>query len=202
MRRTDWRKRVMNRKKHTTLHKVGDPMIKRDAGQDGDRAHFYSQYWIDVAQGKPTSVAVATEPAAADDELDLEDELAAPRAARPEPAPKATKPAKAPEKKPEPAKLSSLADLANIDLLMKNSAELDDDVAPDLASGYQPVDAGVTLPVDAPLGDVEETEPEMESLEEYEANELEYDEDEEDDEWGSQRGKKKPTQRRERRRDY
>ena len=29
-------------------------MIKRDAGQDGDRAHFYSQYWIDIAQGKPT----------------------------------------------------------------------------------------------------------------------------------------------------
>jgi hypothetical protein len=178
-------------------------MIKRDAGQDGDRAHFYSQYWIDVAQGKPTSPAVVTEPVAADDDLDLEDELAAPRAARPEPAPKATKPAKAPEKKPEPAKLSSLADLANIDLLMKNSAELDDDLAPDLASGYEAPDTSVTFPVDAPLHDVEETEPEMESLEEYEADELEYDEDEEDDEWGNQRGKKKPSQqRRERRRDF
>jgi len=177
-------------------------MIKRDAGQDGDRAHFYSQYWIDVALGKPTGAAVATEPAAVDDEPDLEDELAAPRAARPEPAPKATKPAKAPEKKPEPAKLSSLADLANIDLLMKNSAQLDDDVAPDLASGYEPVDTGVAFPVDAPLDGVEETEPEMESLEEYEADELGYDEDEEDDEWGNQRAKKKPSQRRERRRDY
>ena len=101
-------------------------------------------------------------------------------------------------------KLSSLADLANIDLLMKNSAELADDVAPDLASGYEPTDKGVTYPVDAPLGDVEEAEPEMESLEEYEADELEYDEDEEDDEWGGgQRGKKKPSQqRRERRRDF
>jgi len=179
-------------------------MIKRDAGQDGDRAHFYSQYWIDIALGKPTTSTVATEPALVDDDFDLDDELAAPRAARPEPAPKVAKPAKTPEKKPEPAKLSSLADLANIDLLMKNSAELDDDVAPDLASGYEPADKGVTYPVDAPLGDVEEAEPEMESLEEYEADELEYDEDEEDDEWGGgQRGKKKPSQqRRERRRDF
>jgi hypothetical protein len=180
-------------------------MIKRDAGQDGDRAHFYSQYWIDVAQGKPTGpAAVATETPVADDELDLDDEILAPRAARPEPAPKPAKPAKTPEKKPEPAKLSSLADLANIDLLMKNSAELDDDVAPDLASGYEAPDTGVTFPVDAPLAGVEETEPEIESLEEYEADELNYDEDEEDDEWGGgQRGKKKPSQqRRERRRDF
>ncbi len=178
-------------------------MIKRDAGQDGDRTHFYSQYWIDVALGKPTGAeAVATEPAAVEDDFDLED--VAPRALRPEPAPKPAKPAKTPEKKPEPAKLSSLADLANIDLLMKNSAEMGDDVAPDLASGYQaPDDIAPAFPMDEPLGDVEETEPEMESLEEYEADELEYDEDEEDDEWGGgQRGKKKPTQRRERRRDF
>jgi hypothetical protein len=175
-------------------------MIKRDAGQDGDRAHFYSQYWIDVAQGKPTGpAAVATETPAVDDELGLDDEIATPR---PEPAPKPAKPAKTPEKKPEPAKLSSLADLANIDLLMKNSAELDDDVAPDLASGYEAPDTGVTFPVDAPLAGVEEAEPEIESLEEYEADELNYDEDEEDDEWGNQRGKKKPSQRRERRRDF
>jgi hypothetical protein len=178
-------------------------MIKRDAGQDGDRAHFYSQYWIDVAQGKPTGpAAVATETPTADDELDLDDEILAPRAARPEPAPKPTKPAKAPEKKPEPAKLSSLADLANIDLLMKNSAELDDDVAPDLASGYEAPDTSRGFPMDAPIEDAEETEPEIESLEEYEADELDYDEDEEDDEWGNQRAKKKPTQRRERRRDF
>ena len=179
-------------------------MIKRDAGQDGDRAHFYSQYWIDVALGKPTgAAAVATEPATADDELDLEDDIVAPPApARPEPAPKAAKPAKTPERKPEPAKLSSLADLANIDLLMKNSAELGDDVAPDLTSEYAATGSAPTLPTDAPLDDVEESEPEMESLEEYEADELNYDEDEEDDEWGSQRAKKKPSQRRERRRDY
>jgi hypothetical protein len=180
-------------------------MIKRDAGQDGDRAHFYSQYWIDVAQGKPTGPeAVATETPAADDELDFDDEILAPRAAKPEPAPKPAKPAKTPEKKPEPAKLSSLADLANIDLLMKNSAELDDDVAPDLASGYEAPNASIGFPMDAPLEGAEETEPEMESLEEYEADELEYDEDEdeEDNDWGNQRGKKKPAQRRERRRDY
>jgi hypothetical protein len=180
-------------------------MIKRDAGQDGDRTHFYSQYWIDVALGRPTgAAAVAAEPAAPQDELDLDDEDLTPRAAiRPEPAPKPAKPAKTPEKKPEPAKLSSLADLANIDLLMKNSAELDDDVAPDLASGYRGEDTAPALPMDAPLEDAEETEPEMESLEEYEADELDYDEDEEDDEWGGgQRGKKKPNQRRERRRDY
>jgi hypothetical protein len=178
-------------------------MIKRDTGQDGDRTHFYSQYWIDVALGKPTgATAVATEPAVADEDLDLDDEILAPRVVRPEPAPKPAKPSKSQEKKAEPAKLSSLADLANIDLLMKNSAELDDDVAPDLASGYEATDTGTTFPMDAPLGDVEETEPEMESLEEYEADELDYDEDEEDDEWGAPRGKKKPTQRRERRRDF
>src|SRR2546421_441064 len=102
--------------------KVGGPMIKRDAAQDGDRAHFYSQYWIDVA--------------------------------------------------------------------------------PDLASGYEATGAAPVLPVDAPPEGAEETEPEMESLEEYEADELEYDEDEEDDEWGAQRGKKKPAQRRERHREF
>jgi hypothetical protein len=178
-------------------------MIKRDAGQDGDRTHFYSQYWIDVALGKPTGPAAATEPAEVDEDFDLEHEDLAPRAARPEPAPKPVKPAKAPEKKPEPAKISSFADLANIDLLMKNSAELDDDVAPDLASGYETTDAAPAFPTDPSLNEAEETEPEMESLEEYEANELEYDEDEEDDEWGgNQRGKKKPAQRRERRRDF
>jgi hypothetical protein len=179
-------------------------MIKRDAGQDGDRAHFYSQYWIDVALGKPTSApVVATEPATADDDLDLEDDLLAPHAtARPEPAPKPAKPTKTPEKKQEPAKLSSLADLANIDLLMKNSAELADDVAPDLTSEYEATDSTPIFPTDAPLEDAAEAEPEMESLEEYEADELDYDEDEEDDEWGNQRAKKKPSQRRERRRDF
>jgi len=180
-------------------------MIKRDASQDGDRPHFYSQYWIDVALGKPTSTAtVVTEPAVPDEDFDLDDEAPTPHiVARPEPAPKAAKPAKAADKKAEPAKLSSLADLANIDLLMKNSAELGDDVAPDLASGYEATESAPVFPVDAPLGDAAEAEPEMESLEEYEADELNYDEDEEDDEWGNRRNKKaKPAQRRERRREF
>jgi hypothetical protein len=183
-------------------------MIRRDANQDGDRPHFYSQYWIDVALGKPTgssaTAAVATEP---EEDFDLDDEALAPPlpAVRPEPVAKPAKPAKAPEKKAEPAKISSFADLANIDLLMKNSAQLDDDVAPDLAGGYEiPADAPA-FPLDEPVEADEEVEPAIESLEEAEALEYDDDEDEEDDEWGNRRpGKKtKPTPpRRERRRDF
>src|SRR5712692_5902823 len=106
-------------------------MTRKDTSQEMDRPHYYSQFWVDVAGGKRSvaDVAGAAEPFEADDELPLalpEYETAAP--ARPAAKPKPAKP----EKKPEPARptLTALADLANIELLMKNSAEMDSDEVP------------------------------------------------------------------------
>src|SRR5690348_5119995 len=111
-------------------------MVRQHPAADGDRPHYYSQYWINVALGKPTGAAAESEeiglisPTALLETLEAEPELPPPPPiARPEPV----KPAKkAPEKKPEPARLSSLADLANIEELMKSSAAMDDDVVPDI----------------------------------------------------------------------
>src|SRR5215469_8581431 len=98
--------------------------IRSDGRQDSDRPHFYSQYWIDVATGKQSSVPTPETPAVEEDEDDLEAEILA-LAPKPEPKPKAPKPA---EKKPEARPtITSLADLANIDMLMKSSAAMDDD---------------------------------------------------------------------------
>src|SRR5579859_2847425 len=102
-------------------------MVRADSKQDSDRPHFYSQFWIDVAQGK-TSVPDAGAPSVAEEE-DIDDISFA--GALPEISkPKASKPA---EKKPEPGRstLTSLADLANIDMLMKNSTAMDDTTMPD-----------------------------------------------------------------------
>src|SRR5258706_505194 len=111
-------------------------MTRKDTSQELDRPHYYSQFWVDVAAGKRSVADVGSdaEPFEADDELPLalpEYETAVP--ARPAAKPKAAKP----EKKPEPARptITSLADLANIDLLMKNSAEMDGDEVPDLEAG-------------------------------------------------------------------
>jgi hypothetical protein len=111
-------------------------MTRKDTSQEMDRPHYYSQFWVDVAAGKRSVADVGSdaEPFEADDELPLalpEYETAVP--ARPAAKPKAAKP----EKKPEPARptITSLADLANIDLLMKNSAEMDGDEVPDLEAG-------------------------------------------------------------------
>jgi hypothetical protein len=125
-------------------------------------------------------------------------ELPPPAPARPEPV----KPAKkAPEKKQEPARLSSLADLANIEELMKSSAAMTDDVVPDFAAGAdlsaEPsivTDFDLTEAAQEPVAEVENDEG-IEPFEEY----GDFDEDEEEeDEWGGRRpgkggGGKKPT---------
>ncbi len=114
---------------------------------------------------------------------------------------------KAPEKKPEPARLSSLADLADIAELMKNLAAMDDDVVPDIdtnsaaaaaAAGSAPppivTDFDLTENAEQPVAEVEETEG-IEPNADFDEFEFD-DEDEEEDEWGGRRpgkgGPKKP----------
>lgn len=166
-------------------------MIRKDPSFDSDKPHFYSQYWIDVAAGKSTSSVEATQDEDAD--LDFGDDLepvaaAAPVETRPAPRPKA------PEKKPEqPRSLSSLADLANIDLLMNRSAEMDEDVTPDIASGAGDDAPAVSANYDDSAVD------EADDGEELEDDDFDYDEEEEEDEWGnSHRPKQGKPKRRER----
>jgi len=173
-------------------------MVRQNPAADGDRPHFYSQYWINVALGKPTDVEVAapTPTATIEPEPELELELP-PTPIRPEPV----RPVKrAPEKKQEPARLSSLADLANIEELMKSSAAMTDDVVPDFeADTALPAESPITTDFDLnaeaaqPLAAPEDVE-DIEPFEDFD----EYDEEEEDeDEWGGRRpgkgGGKKPT---------
>ena len=166
-------------------------MIRKDPSLDTDKPHFYSQYWIDVAAGKSTASAESAE-LAQDDDLDFGDDLE-PVAA----VPQETRPAarlKAQEKKQEqPRSLSSLADLANIDLLMNRSAEMDEDVTPDIAGEGGTLEPAVTTDFDAAAGTDDFTDEAAED--EFD----DYDEDEEDDEWGdSHRPKQGKPKRRER----
>ena len=168
-------------------------MTRKDTSQELDRPHYYSQFWVDVAAGK-RSVADGgsdAEPFEADDELPLalpEYETAVP--ARPAAKPKAAKP----EKKPEPARptITSLADLANIDLLMKNSAAMDGDEVPDLEAGAMDDLApfGESSAEETPVVTDFDVEPEVAAAEaEDEEDEFageDFDEDEED-EWGGTR---------------
>ena len=166
--------------------------IRPDNRQDADRPHYYSQFWIDVAMGKQ-GPALPEAPAAAEgDEEDLEAELLA-LAPKPEAKPKPPKPV---EKKPEVRPtLTSLADLANIDMLMKSSAAMDEDEAPDISAGLGAEAPDISLDVvaaeEAAAGDEEEA---------YDEG---FDEDEEDDEWGGGRRKPKPGKsKRHERRDF
>jgi|SRR5579871_111761 hypothetical protein len=172
-------------------------MSRKDTAQELDRPHYYSQFWIDIAQGKRDLAAAASDGAEVED---IDDESFGI-----EPEPKATpkaKASKAPEKKPEPARpvISSLADLANIDLLMKSSAEMDGDEVPDIEAGamddLEPF-SQTTTPEPAIVTDFDPNEVEDQaeasfddSLDEDE-DELDYDEEEEDD-WGSSRKPSKP----------
>lgn len=182
-------------------------MIRKDLTQDADRPHFYSQFWLDVAAGKPHSHAAvgASVPEGEDaEDADLDALLATP-VARVEPKPKT----KAPEKK-EPARaLTSLADLANIELLMRNSAELGDDAVPDIEAADQPAaepqaitafdgDERAGQPGEAADEEPASIEAIAEEEPDYDANG--FDEDEDEDEWGGGR-KPKPKRppRRERR---
>jgi hypothetical protein len=191
--------------------------MRKDITLDADRPHYYSQFWIDVAMGKReiggqrTAIAerevepleeLRAEPPFADTiDEEPELELEAPVVKTP-PAPKKPEP-----KKPEPsrASLSSLADLAKIDMLMRDSAQMDDDTIPDIENAAAaPVEEGaVATDFDVDTGDLEAAE-EPVSLDEQLADE-DYEEEEEEDEWGSggpRRGSKPNKRRREPRREF
>jgi hypothetical protein len=174
-------------------------MSRKDTAQEVDRPHYYSQFWIDIAQGKRDLSAVRS----VESDAEIEDLEPASFDAEPEPvvgpAPK-PKVAKLPDKKPEPVRpvISSLADLANIDLLMKSSAEMDSDEVPDIEAGaiddlapfgQASTEAEPSIVTDF---DVEAIEAEPEEVFEDSLMESEgFDEDEED-EWGSTRKPSKP----------
>jgi hypothetical protein len=173
-------------------------MSRRDLAADLDRPHFYSQFWIDVAMGKRDASAATAVEVEAEIEPDMLDEL---DEAELEPVAKAParKPAKPPEKRPEPARptITSLADLANIDLLMKSSAEMEGDEVPDIETG--PASDLAPIVTDFDVEDAA-AEPEVAAAEEEDLGEGDFDEEEEEDEWGSRRKPSKP-QKQERRRE-
>jgi hypothetical protein len=186
-------------------------MIRKDITQDADRPHFYSQFWVDIAAGRReiggahTSTAEITEAETEDESPDyltapVADELEAEEIAPAAKAPRAAKP-KAEPKKQEAARpaLTSLADLANIDMMMKNSAAMDDDAVPDIEGAG----SGSAIVTDFDPNAVA-TEAEAPAGEEVEFAPEEFDEE---DEWGESEGPRrgsKPTKRRrpEPRRDY
>jgi hypothetical protein len=176
-------------------------LSRKDTSQDLDRPHFYSQFWIDVAQGKRDLSAVrGVDPDAEAEDIEEED-FGMP----PEPVvsslPKPKAAPKAPEKKPEPPRpvISSLADLANIDLLMRSSAEMDSDEVPDIEAGA--IDdlgpfaeaAASTEPAIVTDFDLDAAEKEPAELleESLDDDDVDFDEEEEDD-WGSPRKSSKP----------
>jgi hypothetical protein len=183
-------------------------MIRRDAAQDNDRPHYYSQYWINVALGKPTGMA-AEAPTAVLGGADVEAEPAyEPPAPAPRPEPvKTVKQPKVTERKQEPARLSSLADLANIEELMKSSAAMEDDVVPDIETSAAGTATEPPIVINANLDELS-GEAEAEDFDEFEDTE-DFDEEEEEDEWGGRRPGRggptrptKPPKRPERRRDF
>src|SRR5262249_38021461 len=116
--------------------------------------------------------------------------------AAPAPAPAPEPRRKAPDKKvpekKEPARqsITSLADLANIDMLMKSSAEMEGDEIPDIEAG--PTSDLAPIVTDFDVSAMEGEEPEYAADEEGENfGDMEYDEEEED-EWGNTRKPLKP----------
>ena len=185
-------------------------MARRDLIQDTDRPHYYSQFWIDVAQGKEKSGTALAEPAAEADDAypfasDAADTFEAPeaivapvevveRVEKPEPKSKKA------DKKAEPAaprSLTSLADLANIDLLMRSSAAMDDDVTPDIEAGATPgLDDAIVTNFDVNALDADAATAEEPVIPADE--ELDFDEEEEDEDWAARhrpKGSKQPKRR-------
>jgi hypothetical protein len=174
-------------------------MSRKDIAQEVDRPHYYSQFWIDIAQGKRDLSAARS----VESDAEIEDLEPTSLATEPEPAAgPAPKPrtAKLPDKKVEPVRpvISSLADLANIDLLMKSSAEMDNDEVPDIEAGaiddlapfsQASTEAEPSIVTDFDLENIEDQPEEVfeDSLMESD----DFDEDE-DDEWGSTRKPSKP----------
>ncbi len=181
-------------------------MIRRDSAQEAERPHYYSQYWLDVAAGRPTGINRVVEAEPVDEDVDAAD-LLADFPPRPESRPAAAKPPAPEPKREAPRSLSSLADLANIDLLMNRSAEMEDETVPDIeaGAGLRTTDEADAYAPDLDAEDVEagSIDDEAESLDDF-ADEDE--EEEEDDEWGggARRPKRqtKPPKRREPRRGF
>ncbi|HKV85882.1 MAG TPA: hypothetical protein VJN88_15120 [Ktedonobacterales bacterium] len=177
-------------------------MARRDTAQDIDRPHFYSQYWLDIAMGKSDATADhGAELALETDELDDDDLMALPEMPAPKPA---KKPARV-DRKAETARptFTSLADLANIELLMKNSAEMEGDEVTDLERGtiddlvpFEP--ASATGDASATALDFEDAQATTDDLPLDDELEFDDDEDEEGDDWGGRKpgkGKPKPPRR-------
>jgi hypothetical protein len=182
-------------------------MLKKETVAD-EHPHYYSKYWLAVAAGQAGVPLEQAAPSAEFEEFEpaevLEPEL------EPEPVPELppfpAKPAKQqkPERRVEPARpvLTSLADLANIDKLMQDSAAMDAAEVPDIETGamddfapfgQEPEPETVTYNA----GEAE-TVPLSEEAEEF--GDLDF--DEEEDEWeGTRRPGKQPKKppRRERR---
>jgi len=190
--------------------------VRRDITQDADRPHYYSQFWIDVARGEEKSsgrpasaIAAPTEAdvdeAGADDLLMDEITPRLERTERTEPKKPAAKPT---EKKPETAGRSTLtsfadlANIANIDMLMKSSAELGDDVTPDIEAAATPgVDEDTTPSFQFETADEESPEAEAEA-EADDTDTFGYEDEDEEDDWGSRRKPKQTKPKRRERRDY
>jgi hypothetical protein len=184
-------------------------MIRKESALDGDRPHYYSQFWIDVASGKRDLGPSHTATAEAESEPS-EEPLGRVEAIEPAETaiPKPVRPArpKAEPKRVEPVRpaLTSLADLAKIDSLMKSSAEMDDDTVPDIESaGFMAPETEEAVVTDFDPNALEEAEPAV--PDEAVFGDLEYDEE---DDWGEdedqpRRGSKpSKRQRREPRREF
>jgi len=183
-------------------------MIRKDLAADLDRPRYYSQFWIDVAMGKrDVTTASATETVAPVDEVDEPAfEVQAEPEFEPEPLPIRAVPAPSmpPKKKPEKEKkeparsaLTSLADLANIDMLMKSSAEMEGDEIPDIEAG--PTSDLAPIITDFDVSEAEDEEPAYATDEQEEVfDDADFDEDEED-EWGNTRKPSKPQKQQRRR---
>ncbi len=180
-------------------------MIRRDNSQDAERPRNYSSFWIEVAQGKDGGSSASA--MLTDEEMDFEVPAATAEDiaefATPEPPAAPAKPAKSKptDKKVEPPRsLTSLADLANIDMLMKNSADLGDEAEVDLASDEaEDLDVPLTSDYNFAEGADEELEADADTFEDL--DEEDFDEEEEEDDWGGRKTKPSRPQkpRRERR---
>jgi len=183
-------------------------MTRKDTA-DLDRPHYYSQFWVDIAAGKrDVTAASATEMADLTDLVDLDADTLAEEELPPPPAPVAKPAAKAKPAKPAPEPpRSTITSLADLDQLMKSSAEMDDDTVPDIESseigdlapfGQPAQEEEPAIVTDFDLDQAAE-EPVAEAAGEDELEDMDFDEEEED-EWGSpRRGTKpqKPPRRRE-----
>jgi hypothetical protein len=206
-------------------------MIRKDSAPDADRAHNYSQFWIEVAAGRPISHGAQAVEEAEPEEDDLEALLSAPPMAPFAPVtvpradvpradvpradvpradvPRADVPRAEPKPKPRAAdkkdsgrSLSSLADLANIADLMSQSAQMEDDTVPDIEAGVASSRRPEAQP-DFDFGDLtaEDEEEESESLADEAEDFGDFEDEEEEEEEDEWGGSRRPKPKKPPRRD-